>query len=106
MEAGFFTQRGNPEKHTVDGQNPAPVEMVVYQYIPFTRFYTYQAVQDFVHQQYEANQTSKCWGSKMLIFQVWGCMAHVKNHASLALHPSSDTSLENRALFVGWLRTA
>ena len=38
------------DTHTVDGQNPAPVEMVI---IPlFTRFYTYQVVQDFVHQQY------------------------------------------------------
>ena len=35
---------------TVDGRNPAPVDMVN---IPlFTRFYTSQAVQDFFHQQY------------------------------------------------------
>ena len=36
--------------HTVDGQNPAPVDTV---HVPlFTRFYTSQVVQDFVHQQY------------------------------------------------------
>ena len=35
---------------TVDGRNPAPVDMVK---IPsFTRFYTSQVVQDFFHQQY------------------------------------------------------
>jgi len=38
------------DTHTVDGQNPAPVEMVII--LLFTRFYTYQVVQDFVHQQY------------------------------------------------------
>jgi len=38
------------QQHTVDGQNPAPVDKQV---IPlFTRFYTSQVVQDFVHQQY------------------------------------------------------
>ena len=36
--------------HTVDGRNPAPVDMVN---IPlFVGFYTSQVVQDFVHQQY------------------------------------------------------
>ena len=35
---------------TVDGRNPAPVDMVN---IPlFTRFYICQVVQDFFHQQY------------------------------------------------------
>ena len=37
-------------QHTVDGRNPAPVDMVS---IPlFTWFYTSQVVQDFFHQQY------------------------------------------------------
>jgi len=36
--------------HTVDGQNPSPVDMVN---IPlFTGFHTSQVVQDFLHQQY------------------------------------------------------
>ena len=36
--------------HTVDGKNPAPVDMVN---IPlFTGFHTCQVVQDFFHQQY------------------------------------------------------
>ena len=36
--------------HSVDGRNPAPVDMVN---IPlFTRFYICQVVQDFFHQQY------------------------------------------------------
>ena len=43
----------NIEKYmdpTVDGQNPAPVDMVN---IPlFTGFHTSQVVQDFLHQQY------------------------------------------------------
>jgi len=35
--------------HTVDGRNPAPVDMVD---IPlFTGFYTSQVVQDFFHRQ-------------------------------------------------------
>ena len=35
--------------HTVDGRNPAPIDMVN---IPvFTGFYTSQLVQDFFHQQ-------------------------------------------------------
>ena len=42
------------QKHpstTVDGKNPAPVDMVN---IPlFTRFLTSQVVQDFFHQQYQ-----------------------------------------------------
>ena len=34
-------------------KNPAPVDMVVYQFIPlFTRCYTTPVVQDFFHQQY------------------------------------------------------
>ena len=33
-------------KKYVDGQNPAPVYPIIY------KVYTYQAVQDFVHQQY------------------------------------------------------
>ena len=38
------------QQHTVDGQNPAPIDK---QAIPlFTGFYTSQVVQDFVHQQY------------------------------------------------------
>ena len=38
---------------TVDGRNPAPVDMVN---IPlFTRFFTSQVVQDFFHQQYCIN---------------------------------------------------
>ena len=37
-------------RDTVDGRNPASVDMVN---IPlFTGFYTSQVVQDFVHQQY------------------------------------------------------
>ena len=37
-------------KHTVDGRNPAPVDIVN---IPFfLGFYTFQVVQDFSHQQY------------------------------------------------------
>ena len=40
--------------HTVDGRNPAPVDMVN---IPsFTRFHECWVVQDFFRQQY-------CWGS-------------------------------------------
>ena len=36
--------------HTVDGRNPAPVGRW---FLPsFTRFYTSQVVQDFLHQQY------------------------------------------------------
>jgi len=36
--------------HTVDGRNPAPVDM---ENIPlFTGFYTSQVVQDFFHQRY------------------------------------------------------
>ena len=35
--------------HTVDGQNPSPVEK---QFIPLSGFYTSQVVQDFFHQQY------------------------------------------------------
>jgi len=38
------------DKHTVDGRNPAPVDMVN---IPlFTQFYISQVAQDFFHQQY------------------------------------------------------
>ena len=41
-------------RHTVDGQNPAPVDMVN---IPlFIGFHTSQVVQDFFHQQYEQQQ--------------------------------------------------
>ena len=36
--------------HTVDGQNPAPVDMVNNPL--FIGFYTSQVVQDFFHQQY------------------------------------------------------
>ena len=50
--------------HTVDGRNPAPVDMVD---IPFfIWFFTSQVVQDFFHQQYvkkkcsEALETWKC----------------------------------------------
>ena len=40
--------------HTVDGGNPAPVDM---EKLPFfAGFYTSQVVQDFFHQQYEAVQ--------------------------------------------------
>ena len=40
-------------KTTVDGRNPAPVD---WKFIPlFTRFFTFQVVQDFFHQQYVRN---------------------------------------------------
>ena len=46
----ILDSKPNHPKHTVDGRNPAPVDMVN---IPsFTRFYTSQMVQDFFHQQY------------------------------------------------------
>ena len=46
----FFRAGGKISNHTVDGRNPAPVDMVN---IPlFTWFYTSQVVQDFFHQQY------------------------------------------------------
>ena len=45
------TETKNPDIHTVDGRNPAPVDMIN---IPlFSRFHTSQVVQDFVHQQYD-----------------------------------------------------
>ena len=37
--------------NTVDGRNPAPVDMVKY-LIVYKLFYTSQVVQDFFHQQY------------------------------------------------------
>ena len=44
--------------YTVDGRNPAPVDMVN---IPlFTRFYTSQVVQDFFHQQYHNSRWPHC----------------------------------------------
>ena len=44
--------------HTVDGRNPAPVDMIN---IPlFTRFFTSQVVQDFSHQQYYPSLWRKC----------------------------------------------
>ena len=39
--------------HTVDGRNPAPVDMV--NIAAFTGFYTSQVVQDFFHQQFHAS---------------------------------------------------
>ena len=42
--------KGNTGEHTVDGRNPAPVDMVN---IPlFTQLYISQLGQDFFHQQY------------------------------------------------------
>ena len=63
-------QKGGLKKcaDTVDGRNPAPVDMVN---IPlFTGFYTSQVVQDFFHQQYEGvhkgvvevlSNSWRCW---------------------------------------------
>jgi len=51
----------NKNHHTVDGRNPAPVDMVN---IPlFARFYTTQVVQDFFHQEYGMGepQFSRKW---------------------------------------------
>ena len=39
--------------HTVDGKNPAPVDMANKNIPLFTRFYTSQVLQDVFHQQYE-----------------------------------------------------
>ena len=48
--SGFRSVRVPFSGDTVDGRNPAPVDMVK---IPlFTGFYTSQVVQDFFHQQY------------------------------------------------------
>ena len=53
---GYIFQMG---LDTVDGTNPAPVNMVN---IPlFPRFYTSQVVQDFFRQQYEKNVLSACF---------------------------------------------
>ena len=43
---------------TVDGRNPAPVDMVNFQF--FTGFYTSQVVQDFFHQQYVSLLEGRC----------------------------------------------
>ena len=48
-EGEFQENNSNSHRTTVDGRNPAPVDMV---HIPlFTGFYTSQVVQDFSHQQ-------------------------------------------------------
>jgi len=39
--------------HTVDGKNPAPVDMANKNIPLFTRFYTSQVLQVVFHQQYE-----------------------------------------------------
>ena len=46
----YFSKRVNQPPTTVDGKNPAPVDMVN---IPslFSGFYASQVVQDFFHQQ-------------------------------------------------------
>ena len=43
---------------TVDGRNPAPVDMVNFQF--FSGFYTSQVVQDFFHQQYVSLLQGRC----------------------------------------------
>ena len=45
----FSPQKNMQRRGTVDGRNPAPVDMVVYPII--YRFHTCQVVQDFFHQQ-------------------------------------------------------
>ena len=61
-------------RDAVDGQNPAPVEMVN---IPlFTRFYTSQVVQDFVRQPYDG---FPCFTKWHIFFGSWtliGCDRH------------------------------
>ena len=50
ISQGEKESKGKSLDNTVDGRNPAPVDM---ENIPlFTRFYTSQVVQDFFHQQY------------------------------------------------------
>ena len=49
-----YPEDGITTLDTVDGRNPAPVDMVN---IPlFTEFYVSQVVQDFFHQQYHSKK--------------------------------------------------
>ena len=50
--ASFLLENGGGSVNTVDGRNPAPVEVGSLSH-HFTGFYTFQVVQDFNHQQYE-----------------------------------------------------
>ena len=68
---------------TVDGRNPAPVDMVS---IPLsTWFYTSQVVQDFFHQQYLNN-----WSARKL-----ACKNSKIGHA--IKHPNSEPNVSNKS---------
>ncbi len=58
-DESWWSSNGTEKAHTVDGWNPAPVDMKFI--LLFTRFYTSQVVQDFSHQQYniEVNTESQ-----------------------------------------------
>ena len=64
------------DMHTVDGRNPASVDMVN---IPFfTGFHTSQVVQDFFHQQYFACFSILLDGFRNLAIITWNVYDHTK----------------------------
>ena len=92
--------------HTVDGKNPAPVDMANKNVPLFTRFYTSQVLQDVFHQQYEPTyrihkkicHKNIMQVTKSLIFTFW--TTHCCEATSCLAAPSGYQPLP------GWWRVA